>query len=81
MEKEMGVDSTVMDGESALKFGLMEVVHEWANGMVRTSSYSLKRGACIIHVYGIQRPQEKNTETSCWHPLQCTPTSLVHLDV
>ena len=41
LEKEMGVDSTVMDGESALKFGLMEVVHEWANGMVRTSLYFL----------------------------------------
>ena len=34
LEKAMGLDSTIMDGESSLKFGLMEVVYEWAGGMV-----------------------------------------------
>lgn len=35
LEKQCGIDS-VIDDENKLKFGLVEVVYEWANGKVRT---------------------------------------------
>ena len=34
-EREHSLDTSVEDYLNELKFGLVEVVHEWANGMVR----------------------------------------------
>ena len=36
-EREFGIDTSVEDYLNDLKFGLVEVVYEWANGMVRVS--------------------------------------------
>ena len=33
-ERELGLDSSVEESIKELKFGLVEVVYEWANGLV-----------------------------------------------
>ena len=38
-EREHGIDTSVEDYLSELNFGLVEVVYEWANGMVRVLEY------------------------------------------
>ena len=37
-EREHGIDTSVEDSLNELKFGLVEVVYEWANGMVRVAT-------------------------------------------
>ena len=39
-EREHGIDISVEDSLNELKFGLVEVVYEWANGMVRVATLS-----------------------------------------
>ena len=35
-EREQGIDVSVEDSLKVLKFGLVEVVYQWASGMVST---------------------------------------------
>ena len=39
MERQFGIDTSVEDYQKELKFGLVEVVYEWAREMVRMCRY------------------------------------------
>ena len=39
MERQFGIDTSVEDYQKELKFGLVEVVYEWAREMVRICRY------------------------------------------
>lgn len=41
-ERQFGIDVSVEDYQKNLKFGLVEVVYEWANGKVSTTSCSFR---------------------------------------
>ena len=41
-ERQFGMDTSVEDSLRELKFGLVEVVYEWARGMVRDHNYYIR---------------------------------------
>lgn len=46
-ERQFGMDTSVEDSLRELKFGLVEVVYEWARGMVREHHYNRPSVLCI----------------------------------
>lgn len=54
-EREHGIDTSVEDYLNELKFGLVEVVYEWAKGMVRLQ----------LHVH-VTLLQDLTVDSSLW---------------
>ena len=64
-EREHGIDTSVEECLNELKFGLVEVVYEWANGMVRVITllddliyqYTLYSDICNLYCRSFWRLQ------------------------